>query len=164
MRNDRTTRHVQGDTMRMRSFREQQLHESAHWVHPVENTQRLAEVHQDKPGREAKKLFTEAILKLWVDSKCRDDPELREDRKTAVSTARKEGKRERRKEGRVLSYGLTMMLDRMRKAQISLLALLAQGLFPSCTLAAGDALPSRREMSVFFSSSASPSSAFCFGC
>lgn len=67
------------------SFREQQLYEGAHWVHPVEHGQRLSEVHQYKPGGEAEELLPEAVLKLRVDSKRRDDPELWEERRTAVS-------------------------------------------------------------------------------
>lgn len=85
---------MQGAKVRVRSFREQQLQESAHRVHPVENTKRLAQVHQDEPGREAEELLPQAVLKLRVDSKGRNDPELREERKTAVSAAGGRGRGE----------------------------------------------------------------------
>lgn len=65
-------------------------------MHPVENAKRLAKVHQDKPGGEAKELLPEAVLKLRVDSEGWDDPELREERRAAVSAGRLQG----RKEGR----------------------------------------------------------------
>lgn len=55
---------------------DEQLHQSSHRVHPVENTERLAQVHQNKPGGEAKKLFPEAVLELRVDSERGDDPQL----------------------------------------------------------------------------------------
>lgn len=45
-------------------------------MHPVENTEWLAQVHQNKPGGEAKKLFPEAVLELRVDSERGDDPQL----------------------------------------------------------------------------------------
>ena len=48
-------------------------------MHPVENAERLTQVHQNEPRREAEKLFPKAVLKLGVDSKRRDDPQLQEE-------------------------------------------------------------------------------------
>lgn len=62
------------------SCRDEQLHQSAHRVHPVEDDERLAQVDQNKPGGEAEKLFPEAVLKLGVDSERRDDPQLQKER------------------------------------------------------------------------------------
>lgn len=67
-------------------------------MHPVENAKRLAKVHQDKPGGEAKELLPEAVLKLRVDSEGWDDPELREERRAAVSAGRLQGRKEGRKD------------------------------------------------------------------
>lgn len=61
-------------------------------MHPVENTKRLAEVHQDKPGGEAEELLPQAVLKLWVDSKGGDDPELRKGGQRSVLKGYKKGR------------------------------------------------------------------------
>lgn len=55
---------------------DEQLHQSAHRVHPVEDAKRLAQVDQNKPGGEAEKLFPDAVLELRMDSERRDDPQL----------------------------------------------------------------------------------------
>lgn len=125
-------------------------------MHPVEDTKRLAEVHQDKPGRETEELLPEAILKLRVDSERRDDPQLQQEG-TRVSA-------EVAEERCVLlnTHHVTMTLQRMRKAQISLIAAFVHGLFPSCSWATGAALACRREVSVFLSPPPSP--VLFFGC
>lgn len=78
------------------SLGEQQLHESAHRVHPVENTKRLAQVHQDKPGGEAEELLPEAVLELRMDPEGGDDPELRDGRTAGQLSAPEGGKEGRR--------------------------------------------------------------------
>lgn len=60
-------------------LQEEQLHECSHRMHPVENTERLAQVHQNKPDGKAKKLFPEADLKLGVDPKRWNDPHLKDE-------------------------------------------------------------------------------------
>lgn len=47
-------------------LRDEQLHQRGH---DVENAERLAQLHQNKPGRKAKKHFPEAVLKLKMGSK-----------------------------------------------------------------------------------------------
>lgn len=98
-------------------------------MHPVENTEWLAQVHQNKPGGEAKKLFPEAVLELRVDSERGDDPQLQgEDALLTFINV------ETTKECVFLCrHDITMMLERMRKAQISFNACLVQGFFPSCS-------------------------------
>lgn len=47
-------------------------------MHPVEDAERLTQIHQNEPSVEAEELFPQTVLKLRVDSKCRDDPQLEE--------------------------------------------------------------------------------------
>lgn len=55
---------------------DEQLHERPNGVHPVEHVQRLAQVHQHKPGREAVELFPQAVLKLRMGPERWDHPQL----------------------------------------------------------------------------------------
>lgn len=100
-------------------------------MHPVEDAERLTQIHQNKPSAEAEKLFPQPVLKLRVDSKRRDDPQLQEEATLMVLH-------------RFLKYkcfffflksaskhDITMILERMRKAQISCIALLLQDFFSS---------------------------------
>lgn len=50
-------------------------------MHPVENAERLAQIHQNEPGGEAKKYFPKAVLELGVDSERWNDPHLKDEGK-----------------------------------------------------------------------------------
>lgn len=107
---------------------DEQLHQSAHRVHPIEDAKRLAQVDQNKPGGEAEKLFPEAVLELRMDSERRDDPQLQEEGTWSHCVTAETA------EGRSLKmYDITITFDRMRNAQISCIALLVHGCFPSCS-------------------------------
>lgn len=99
-------------------------------MHPVEDAERLTQIHQNKPSAETEKLFPQPVLKLRVDSKRRDDPQLQEEATLMVL----HGFLKYKCLFLLISaskHDITMILERMRKAQISCIALLLQDFFSS---------------------------------
>lgn len=97
-------------------------------MHPVEDAERLTKIHQNEPSTEAEKLFPQAVLKLRVDSKRRDDPKL-ERKRTMMCDIKFENTFYFLKSAN--KHDITMILERMRKEQISCMALLVHGAFSS---------------------------------
>lgn len=93
-------------------------------MHPVENSQRLTQVHQDEPGTEPKELFPHSVLQLRVSSKGRDDPQLEVEVEGGENHHRQILRTPQR--GTVLLRLLTIMLEKIRKAQISWITLVCQ--------------------------------------
>lgn len=112
------------------SCRDEQLHQCSYRVHPVEDGERLAEIHQHEPHRETKELLPHAALELRVCSERRDHPQLHREREREGESYNSLQYNSPNKRIHITiafcSLSLTITLERMRKAQISWMTLLLQ--------------------------------------